>query len=206
MHFAVVNIPDNAAEDGTLAASVGGSPHHVSFPRISSFTGSDGNRRRRRKPFKSSSNHSLQAMHPHMPCHHAHDASGLQRSSGPESQEASGLHLSSGPESHDASGLHRSSGPESHDGSQHSYSTYAASHDAPVHGFRVQPPEGRNPASYDYSSNSPRWEMKVDGMVDEEASSAADSMQTSVTTSSTSGVDREQKRLINNEREKHAKM
>ena len=170
-----MNIPDDAAEDGTLAASVGRTPHN---PRISSFTGSDGSRRRRRKPFKSSSNHSLQAMHPQMPGHHAHDASGL----------------------------HRSSGPESHDGSQHSYSTYAASHDAPVHGFRIQPPEGRNPALYDYSSNSPRWDMKVDGMVDDEESSVADSMQTSVTTSSTSGVDREQKRLINNDHEKHTRM
>ena len=107
---------------------------------------------------------------------------------------------------HDPSGLHLSSGPESHDGSQHSYSTYAASHDAPVHGFHVQPAGGFNPAVNDYSSTSPRWGMKVDGMIDDGASSVADSPPTSITTSSNTGVDREQKRLIDNELEKHTRM
>ena len=173
----MVNIPDGAAGGTDLAASEGGSPHKPSFPRISSFTGSDGNRRRR-KPFKSSSNHSLQATHPQMPSHHAHDPSGL----------------------------HLSSGHESHDGSQHSYSTYAASHDAPVHGFHIQPAGGSNPAVNDYSSTSPRWGTKVDGMLDDGASSVADSVQTSVTTSSNTGVDREQKCLIDNEHEKRTRM
>ena len=159
-----------------LAASEGGSPHKPSIPRISSFTGGDGNRRRRQKPFKSSSNHSLKATHPQMLNHHAHEPSGLQLSSG----------------------------PESHDGSQHGYS-YAASHDAPVHGFHVQPPGGVNPAVHDYSSDSPRWGMKVDGMFDDGASSVADSQQTYVSTSSNTVADREQKRLINTEHEKHTR-
>lgn len=172
----MVNIPDDAPGDAALAASEGGSPHNPSFPRISSFTGSDGNRRRR-KPFKSSSNHSLKATHPQMLSHRANDPSGL----------------------------HLSSGPESHDGSQQSYSTHAASHGAPVHGFHVPPAGGVNPAVYDYSSDSPRWGMKVDGMYDDGASSFADSQQTSVTTSSNTGVDREQKRLIDYEHEKHTR-
>ena len=95
------------------------------------------------------------------------------------------------------------SGPESHDGSQHSYSTYAASHGAPIHGFHIHPAGGHNPAVNDYSSDSPRWGMKVDGMFDDGASSVADSQQTSVTTSSTTGVDREQKRLIHTDHDGH---
>ena len=106
---------------------------------------------------------------------------------------------------HDPSGLHLSSGPESHDGSQHSYSTYAASHDAPTRGFHVKPTGGVNSAVNDYSSDSPRWGTKVDGMFDDGASSVADSQQTSVTTSSNTVVDREQKRLINSEHEKHTR-
>lgn len=178
--FAVVNIPDDTPGGAAVAASVGDSPHKA-FPRISSFTGSDGNRRsRRRKPFKSSSNHSLKATHPQMVTNHAQDPSGV----------------------------HRTPGADSHDGSQHSYSTYAASHDAPVHGFHVQPAGGLHPHVNDnpLSSDSPRW-GKLDGVYDDGASSAADSQQTTVTTSSTNtGVDSEQKRLIHSELEMRARV
>lgn len=183
--FAVVNIPDGATGEGALAASAGGSPH-VPFPRISSFTGSEGNRRHRRKPFKSSSNHSLKAGHPQKLTNTAHDPLGLHGSSG---EASSGV---------------KNSGPESHDGSQQSYSTYAASHDAPVHGFHVQSGGGLHPPhpnDRSLSSDSPRWE-KVDGVYDDAASSIADSQQTSPTTSSNNtGIEPEQKRLITPERE-----
>ncbi|KAL3139247.1 hypothetical protein ABBQ32_006013 [Trebouxia sp. C0010 RCD-2024] len=186
----VVNIPYDATGEGGLAASAGGSPH-VPFPRISSFTGSDGNRRHRRKPFKSSSNRSLQAGHPQKLTSHAHNASGLNRSSGEPSTAV------------------MNSGAESYDGSQRSYSTYAASHDAPVHGFHVQP-AGKlhppHPNDFSLSRDSPRW-GKVEGVCDDVASSVADSQETSPATSSNNtGIEPEQKRLITPERELRAKV
>lgn len=186
----MVNIPYDATGEGGLAASAGGSPH-VPFPRISSFTGSDGNRRHRRKPFKSSSNRSLQAGHPQKLTSHAHNASGLNRSSGEPSTAV------------------MNSGAESYDGSQRSYSTYAASHDAPVHGFHVQP-AGKlhppHPNDFSLSRDSPRW-GKVEGVCDDVASSVADSQETSPATSSNNtGIEPEQKRLITPERELRAKV
>ena len=108
---------------------------------------------------------------------------------------------------HDPSGLHHTAGAESHDGSQHSYSTYAASHDAPVHGFHVQPAGALHPPHMNdcsLASDSPHW-GRTDGMYDDGASSVADSQQTSLTTSSNTGVDVEQKRLIDSEREARAR-
>lgn len=164
---AVVNIPEAAVGDKAFSASVSGSPKKT--VRIPSFTGSDGNRRRR-KPFKSSSNHSLKATHSQMLSNHAHDPSKAVYS-----------------------GALARSGAESHDGSEVSHSTYAASQGAPsVRGFHVQP------SSFNDRSvvgDSPRG-GRVDTVFDDGTSSVAESLQTSATTSSNTGVSREHKRLI----------
>ena len=62
---AVVNIPDGIDQ----ISAAGTSP--LKGPRIPSFTASDGSRRRR-KPFKSNSNHSLKGLHSQM-LSHSHD-------------------------------------------------------------------------------------------------------------------------------------
>ena len=169
----MVNIPGAAGEDKAFSASVSGSPRKS--VRIPSFTGSDGNRRRR-KPFKSSSNHSLKATHSQMLSTHAHDPSKALYS-----------------------GALARSGAESHDGSEVSHSTYTTSQGVPsVRGFHVQPSSFNDRS---VSGDSPRG-GRVDGVLDDGASSVAESMQTSATTSSNTGVSREQKRLIKPDHEK----
>ena len=164
----MVNIPDGAAGDKPFVPSVSSSPQKT--VRIPSFTGSDGNRRRR-KPFKSSSNHSLKATHSQMLSSQHHDPSRALYSAGLAK-----------------------AGAESHDGSEQSHSTYAASHGvASVRGFHIQPGSFNDRSM---GGESPRG--RVDGMFDDGVSSVADSVNTSATdtTGSNTGIGREQKPLM----------
>ena len=124
---AVVNIPDGAANgtDHIIVATT--SPSKVA--RIASFTASDGNRRRR-KPFKSNSNHSLKGLQSQMMTSHSHDpAKGLHF--GAVHASGSGLHGSQhgSHHSHDAYGSYESHGSAAID-------AYGS---APVHGSNARP-------------------------------------------------------------------
>jgi len=196
---AVVNIPDGANH----ISAAGTSP--LKGPRIPSFTASDGSRRRR-KPFKSNSNHSLKGLHSQMPSH-SHDPARSVHFGGGVMNTGSDLVCSQNSQGH--LGL-SSSAPHEGSAQMHDHTSELSS-SPPLYGLRGGAlHDGHMDGEYDdssprsipvtgaYDDGSPRvGEHHV--MFDDGVSSVAESVETYATTSSNTGpggVPREQKHLI----------
>lgn len=198
-HDFVVNIPDGIDQ----ISAAGTSP--LKGPRIPSFTASDGSRRRR-KPFKSNSNHSLKGLHSQM-LSHSHDPAksvhfGGTTNTGSDlvvgSQNSQG-HLgvsSSAPNEGSAQMNDHTSELSS---SPPLYSLHGgALHNSHMDGELDDSSPRSIPVTGAYDDGSPRGgDHHV--MFDDGVSSAAESVETYATTSSNTGpggVPREQKHLI----------
>ncbi len=196
---AVVNIPDGA--DHISAA--GTSP--LKGPRIPSFTASDGSRRRR-KPFKSNSNHSLKGLHSQM-LSHSHDPARSVHFGGGVMNTGSDLVGSQNSQGHlglSSSAPHEGSAQMNDHTSEFSsspplYSLHGgALHNGHMDGEYDDSSPRSIPVTGAYDDGSPRGgEHHV--MFDDGVSSVAESVETYATTSSNTGpggVPREQKHLI----------